>query len=79
MTEPTIPLRKIEQASVIQALGLGVVAFPHLRVGQLIYNAVDTYMKDNNRPLPDDHFHISDVDMAAALYAYIANYKREEL
>lgn len=76
MAKRPIPQRKVEQAAVIQALGQGLLAFPHLRVGQLIENAVYTYRKDNGHIVPKDHFYIEDEEMTTALYAYIANYQR---
>ena len=77
MAKTSIPQRKIEQAAVIQAIGHGVMAFPHLRVGQLIENAVHTYREDNGQIVPKDHYYTEDEEMTAALYAYIANYQRE--
>lgn len=72
-----IPRREVEQTAVIQALYHGLTAFPHLRVGQLMENAVYTYRRDNGHIVPKDHFYIEDEEMAVALYAYIENYSRE--
>jgi len=77
-SRPESPRQK-DQSQVIQNLGLAVMKLPHLRVGQLIENAVDTYRREHDLSLTYDMFYIEDAQMADALLWYAENYGRESL
>jgi hypothetical protein len=61
----------------VTALAQALVRLPHLRVGQLIENAVDEYRKNQQLAPKDDFFYIEDQQMADALVWYADNYGRD--
>lgn len=78
MTKSSIPQRKVDQAAVLQALGLAIMEFPHLRVCQLLENAISTYRRAVGMNVPDDLFYIEDEQTVAALEWYVEHYGRSK-
>jgi hypothetical protein len=62
------------RVGLVQTLCDAMMAFPHLRLGQLIFNALDCYTVPENTHMGRDIFYTPDDIMKSALKNYIEEY-----
>lgn len=75
MTQEEQSLRAKETEACVEAIRSGTFVFPHLRVGQLISNAVTTFRLNHPEQWnTDDTYHMPNDLLALAVREYTENF-----